>query len=235
MELFPEVLMISLIGGLVAGDTASGWQIMISQPIVACPIIGLIFGHPEIGLIMGILLELPWLINIPTGGVHGSEGNLGAVVATALSIYLVELNVNTENIIIIIAIMYSLIVSRIGIYLVDYVRKVNLMLNYSADRAAIQGNVKKITWLNIMGFIYTFLMGSGLVGISFLLGIVFLPLLAKFVHPDFDSAFGIAKYGLLGLGFGAVATLFINKETKWYLLIPLFVGVLILSLNSIFN
>jgi mannose/fructose/N-acetylgalactosamine-specific phosphotransferase system component IIC len=235
MELFPEVLLISFIAGLVAIDTASGWQVMISQPVVSCPIIGLIFGDPELGLLMGILLELPWLVNIPLGGVHGSEGNLGAIVATTLSIYLKSHEVNTENIIVIISIMYSLVVSRVGIYLVEYVRKANLMLIHSADRAAIQGDLKRITWLNIVGMLYSFLMGFFLVGIGFMLGIVVLKPLTAFVHQEFNFAFGMAKYGLLGLGVGAVATLFITRETKWYTVFPFFTGVLILILVSIFH
>ena len=233
MDFFPEILLISFIAGIVSIDTASAWQVMISQPVVSCPIIGLIFGDPEIGLFMGILLELPWLINIPLGGFHGSEGNLGAIVATALSIYLKSLEVNTENIIVIIAILYSLIISRAGGYLVEKVRRANLALIYSADRAAGKGDVSRITWLNSAGTIYSFLMGFFLVGIGFSVGIIILKPIAAFIHPDFRAAFGLAKYGLLGLGVGAVATIFINRETKWYALVPFLVGVVIFIFISI--
>lgn len=236
MDYFPEVLIISLIGGLVSIDTASGWQVMISQPVVVCPILGLIFGHIEMGLSIGILLELPWLVNVPLGGFHGSEGNLGAVVATSLGIFLTTHKVDTPtNIIIIISILYSLIVSRVGSYTVEYVRKANLSLVYSADRAALEGDLGKITWLNIVGLIYSFLMGLSLVAIGFSVGIVILPPLAGYIHPEFDFAFGVARYGLIGLGIGAVATLFITKETKWFLVIPFVVGVLILGLILIFT
>lgn len=233
MDFFPEILIISFIGGLIAIDTASGWQVMFSQPVVSCPIIGLLFGSPELGLLMGILLELPWLINIPLGGVHGSEGNLGAVVATALSIYLKSHEVNTENIIVIISIIYSLVVSRVGIFLVDYVRRANLMLIHLADRAALQGDLRRITWLNITGVFYSFFLGFLLVGLGFALGVIVLKPLGAFIHQEFDFAFGLAKYGLLGLGVGVVATLFINKETRWYVVVPFISGVLILVVISI--
>ena len=161
MDFLPEILLMALIAGIISIDTASGWQIMISQPVVACPVIGLIFGEPHLGLLMGILLELPWLTNVPLGGVHGSEGNLGAVVATGLAIHLKALNVNTENIIVILSILYSLIISRFGIFLVDYVRRSNLHLIHLADAAANQGDLKKITWLNLTGLFYSFLLGFG--------------------------------------------------------------------------
>jgi len=219
MEYFPEILLICLIGGLVSIDTASGWQIMISQPVFACPVIGLIFGNVEMGIMMGVLLELPWLINIPTGGTHGSEGNLGAVVATSASIYLLDKGVNTENIIIIIAILYSLMVSRIGNHLVEFMRNANIGLLYGADRAASVADLKKITLLQLMGVLYAFILGVALVGISFTIGILILPALVGFIPDYFDFAFGVAKYGILGVGFGVVATLFISRETRWHLIV----------------
>ncbi len=233
MDFLPEVLLIGFIGGLISIDTASGWQVMISQPVVSCPLLGLIFEYPELGLMMGILLELPWLINIPLGGVHGSEGNLGAIVATSLSIYLKSHEINTENIIVIISIIYSLIVSRVGIHMVDYVRKANLMLIHLADKAAAQGDMKRITWLNMTGVLYSFFLGFILAGMGFVLGVIVLKPLAAFIHQEFNFAFGLAKYGLLGLGVGVVGTLFINKETRWYVLVPFIVGVLILLLFSV--
>lgn len=232
MDFFPAVIIISLIGGIVAVDTVAGWQIMISQPVVTCPLLGVIFGQPEIGVLLGILLELPWLINIPTGGAHGSEGNLGAVVAATLSIYLISHNINTENIIIIVSIIYSLAISRLGHYLVDIVRRANLTLIHSADKAANQADMKKITMLNISGLFYMFILGFTLICAGFTLGIVLIQPLVKFIHPDFDYAFGLAKYGLLGLGFGAVATFFLNKETKWYFIIALIASALALGLVS---
>jgi len=234
MDFFPEILLISFIGGMVAVDTASGRQVMISQPVVACPIIGLIFGEPQLGLLLGILLELPWLINIPMGGVHGSAGNLGAVVATALAIFLKKKDMNTENIIVIISIMYSLAISRVGSNLVEYMRKANLTLIHLADDAANQADFKRITRLNMIGLFYSFILGLGLVFVGYSLGILILPPITTFVHKDFDLAFGLAKYGLLGSGVGAVATLFITKKTKWYLIIPFSVGVLIFVLFLIF-
>lgn len=225
MDLFPKILLVSFIGGIVATDTAAAWQIMISQPVVACPLLGWLLGDVYLGLTIGILLELPWLINIPMGGVHGAEGNLGAVVATSLSIYLKAAGVNTENIVIIVSILYSLLISRIGMVLVDYVRLANNRLLHRADVAARQGDLSRISLLNLIGVFYSFLMGALLVGVGYWMGVLAVKPVAAFIHQQFDSAFGLAKWGLLGLGVGAVATLFISKATQWYVLIPFFLGM----------
>lgn len=234
MDLFPAILIISFIGGIVSVDTTSGWQIMISQPIVSCPVIGLIFGYPEIGLTMGVLLELPWVIDIPSGGAHGSEGNLGAVTAAALAVFLKSRDISTENIIIIVTIIYSLGVSYIGGILVTIIRRANTSLQHAADIAAENADLKQIDRLNHAGLVYSFLSGFFLIGFFFIIGVYLVPLILGLINPDLDSAFGLAKFSILGLGVGAVATLFINKETKWYFALACAASLVILVLNSFF-
>jgi hypothetical protein len=75
-------------------------------------------------------------------------------------------------------------------------------------------------------------MGSLLVGFGFTVGVIVVKPLTAFIHQEFNSAFGIAKWGLLGMGIGAVSTLFINKETKWHVIIPFLLGVCILVIVS---
>ncbi len=234
MDFFPAILIISLIGGIVSVDTTAGWQIMISQPIVSCPVIGLIFGFPELGLTMGVLLELPWVIDIPSGGAHGSEGNLGAVTAAALAVFLKSRDVSTENIIIIVTIIYSLGVSYIGGILVTIIRRANTSLQHAADIAAENADLKRIDRLNYVGLVYSFLLGFFLIGLFFTIGVYLVPIILDLINPELDSAFGLAKFSILGLGFGAVATLFINKETKWYFALAFLASAIVLYLNSFF-
>lgn len=216
MEFFPDLLLICVIGGMVSIDIAAGWQVMVSQPIVACPLVGFVLGNLELGVVMGSLLELPWLIVIPTGGRHSSEANLGAVTATALSIYLLADQANSENIIIIISIVYSLFISVLGNHLVNFMRQTNLRLMHAADVAASQAQLSKITWLNTIGLIQAFFLGFILVGVGFGMGWLILKPMARFIHPTFDFAFGLARYAMLGVGFGVVGTMFVTSDTRWY-------------------
>lgn len=221
------MFLLSIAGGIVAVDTAAAWQIMISQPVVICPVLGLLFSQPEIGLTMGILLEMPWLVNIPCGGKHGTEGNLGAVAATGMAIYFNAHHINTVNIIVVISIIYGLGVARFGKSGVEYVRRINLSLIHKADKAALKGDVRQIESLNYSGVLYFFVMGFVLIGFSLLIGFLLVQPLIKFIHPNFNTAFGLAKYAILGVGFGGIVTLFMNRETKWYFFIPFLAGLFI--------
>jgi hypothetical protein len=79
------------------------------------------------------------------------------------------------------------------------------------------------------------MMGFCLVGAGFLIGIIVLKPLAAFIQQEFNFAFGMAKYGLLGSGVGGVATLFVSRETRWYIVIPFLVGIVVFLLISIMN
>ena len=219
MNFWTELLIISVAGGIVAIDTTASWQVMISQPIVACSLIGLSFGEPELGLLIGILLELPWLIEIPTGGSHISEGNIGSLVTAGLTIHLVHHQIDSVNIALICSILWGLWISWLGGKLVHSMRKTNVMFSYRADKAANTANLKKITLLNMGGVGHAYFLGFFLAGISFTLGTLIIGKLAALIPTYFDKAFGYGKIGILALGTGILLSMFLSRENFKYFVI----------------
>lgn len=71
------------LGGVVALDTVSVGQIMISRPLVAGVLAGLVMGESMVGLQVGVLLELFLLVAVPAGGGRMPEGGVAAIVAVA--------------------------------------------------------------------------------------------------------------------------------------------------------
>ena len=80
MVIYPALL---LMAGVVAMDTTSGPQFLVSEPIVSCSVLGLLFGNPEAGLMLGILFQLLWLGYLPLGGEHFTDNNMAAFISTA--------------------------------------------------------------------------------------------------------------------------------------------------------
>jgi PTS system mannose-specific IIC component len=78
-----ELLVISLIGGLLALDGTSVGQIMVSRPLVAGAVAGWILGDPAVGIFLGAVLELYLLVSFPSGGARFPEGAPATVVAVA--------------------------------------------------------------------------------------------------------------------------------------------------------
>lgn len=74
---------IALLGGIIGLDRTAAGQIMISQPIVAAPLIGWTLGDATTGLIVGAALELIWLLDMPVGSFVPADSTVAAVFATA--------------------------------------------------------------------------------------------------------------------------------------------------------
>jgi mannose/fructose/N-acetylgalactosamine-specific phosphotransferase system component IIC len=78
-------LALALIGGLLGLDTVSCAQTMISRPIVAAPLAGLLLGDPASGMYAGVLLEIVSLYQLPIGAHLGWDTGPAAVAAAALA------------------------------------------------------------------------------------------------------------------------------------------------------
>jgi mannose/fructose/N-acetylgalactosamine-specific phosphotransferase system component IIC len=83
---FLDVLQISLLAGLIGLDRLAFGQFMISQPIVAAPIVGLVMGDLNTGLLIGAVLELFWLRGLPVGGHVPKDATLAAILTAALAV-----------------------------------------------------------------------------------------------------------------------------------------------------
>lgn len=85
MDLTAEFALLVLWGTLVGLDLASVGQIMISRPIVAGTVAGIILGDPLSGGTAGMILELYALDVLPVGVVRYPDYGLGAVAAATAS------------------------------------------------------------------------------------------------------------------------------------------------------
>lgn len=78
-----DILLATLLGGLLALDATSVGQFMVSRPLVAGAIAGWALGDVALGVTVGALLELYLLVSFPTGGSRFPEGPTATVVAVA--------------------------------------------------------------------------------------------------------------------------------------------------------
>lgn len=73
-------------GGVISLDRTAALQVMVSRPIVTAPVIGLLFGEPGIGLMIGSLVELLWIGELPVGGVIPPHETAASVIATGMAL-----------------------------------------------------------------------------------------------------------------------------------------------------
>lgn len=79
-----DLLPIALLGGLLGLDVVSFPQAMISRPLVAATLAGVLIGHAPSGLLIGAALELVALDTLPFGASRYPEWGSAAVVGGAI-------------------------------------------------------------------------------------------------------------------------------------------------------
>ena len=75
------LLLLSLLGGVLALDATSVGQFMLSRPLIAAGLAGMIAGNPEAGIVVGVLLEAIHLAVLPVGAARYPEAGPAAVAA----------------------------------------------------------------------------------------------------------------------------------------------------------
>ena len=88
MERFIPYLLRAGMAVILGLDRTAALQIMISRPLVAGPLVGLLLGDPASGLTIGMLLELLWLCRLPVGANIPHDDTQVTVGATTLAIAL---------------------------------------------------------------------------------------------------------------------------------------------------
>lgn len=81
-----QVLLAAFLGGMIGLDRTALGQVMISQPIVAASLTGWVLGDAATGLVIGGILELLWVLDLPIGTFVPADSTVFAVAASAISV-----------------------------------------------------------------------------------------------------------------------------------------------------
>jgi len=147
MPLFLQALLLALLAGLAQMDSRIFGQNMVDRPLVTGPIVGLILGDFQTGVIVGASLELVWMGIVNIGGATPPDVISGGILGTAFAI-LAGLDTETA---IALAMPIALLAQSLGIL----VRIINTTFNHRADAYAAKGDYKgieKILWLGALLF-----------------------------------------------------------------------------------
>jgi mannose/fructose/N-acetylgalactosamine-specific phosphotransferase system component IIC len=80
------VFFAALLGGVIGLDRTAAGQIMVSQPLVAGPVTGWLLGDFVTGAVIGSVLELIWVLDLPIGTFVPADATVGTVAAVAIAV-----------------------------------------------------------------------------------------------------------------------------------------------------
>jgi PTS system mannose-specific IIC component len=113
---------VSAFGGLVGLDATSFAQTMISRPLIAAAITGVMFGRPAEAIFLGAILELFALVILPVGAARYPESGTAAVAPTAAYMSATPL---LSPAVALLAVLFSLLWEHVGGATVVWARHFN--------------------------------------------------------------------------------------------------------------
>ncbi|NIQ94939.1 MAG: PTS sorbose transporter subunit IIC [Desulfuromonadales bacterium] len=135
-------------------DRTAALQVMISRPIVAAPLTGLLLGEPMIGLQVGALMELLWLGRLPLGAAIPPDDTQVAVGATFLAIALGTLTGLKGLEFTVLSTLIALPLGKAGQYFDRAARHWNSRVQSDVEKALDEGNARKAERQNWWGVVH---------------------------------------------------------------------------------
>lgn len=165
---------VAIYGGLIALDRRSAFQLMLSQPLICVPILGLALGYLELAFGVAVLLQLLWMSSVLFGAnVPPNETLASVVIAGMLCLYAQAFG-EPSAALICIAILIGVPVSLLGKRLDIRLDRINLDLAKIADQAVIDNELGRISRIPFIALMRAFIVNSALVFIFVALGLGFL-------------------------------------------------------------
>jgi len=226
--MFGNTLLVGLLGGLLNLDTKPVLNMLVSQPLIAGPLVGWILGDWTFGLITGSFLELIWINNMPIGISIPPNICLTAVMATAIGIFLHQaLPEFSSQSIMIFSIAVTVPVGLVSRWIEVYMRELNSRVVRRALAFAHHDNLIGLEGINVLEIIVSFLEGFLLCWVCALIGFDILPRVMKSMPKEVIEGLNLSFKYLPALGLAVVLEMFYMKKS-FFALVAFFVLVWVL-------
>ncbi len=211
-----ELLIVAGVISFLSLDITIAFQVLISSPIFACPVIGWLLGDVWLGIEIGFLFQLLWLGRIPAGAYIVPEGNIATMIGAA--IILMSQDIGFPNSTLVIAFLELIIISYLGALLTVFYRKINGKIFNLMVKEIQQVHFLVLLFLEI-GSMVIYLLSVFLFTLIILKGsLQFLPLVIPVMGNLFENQLIVVKPVILGIGLASfypvLREAFSKKERK---------------------
>lgn len=220
------ILPVIMMGFVVGLDTTAAFQVMISQPLVACALLGWMMGDPIIGAMVGVVTQLLWMGKLPVGAATFPDGSMGSLVAAALVVYFRESMVpDGLGVLLALAVLWGMFVAGIGGWVIILKRKIQTRWVPWFDIQAQNGEFRRYSRAYLLVIIWNGLISAITALVFFMAGYGVLRLLIPLLPEQVHRIGHLVPYLLLGIGLTQILILF--RFQRWLLMIcGLIIGLL---------
>jgi len=138
------IVTLALLGGVLSLDVTAAFQVMLSQPIAAGGIAGLVAGDPVTGVAVGGALQLVWIGVVPVGAAPFPDGAVASTVGVGVAVLMGRAGA-TSGIGVTSGLVAGLLVGAVSQLLTARVRRWNVRLADMAERGAARGDAGSVS------------------------------------------------------------------------------------------
>jgi len=214
-----EIVLISLIGGLISIDRAAAFQIMVSRPVVTAPLIGMILGDVMMGIKAGLIIELLWIGALPVGASVPPDETIVSILVPSLAIWQSRIT-GTEGLdALALALIMTIPLAILAQRLDSKIREKNIDSAHAADRFADEGRYDDVGKECLRGLKRFYSGYSLLIFFSLFLGAAIFPYIYSLLPPFFLKGLERLYYVLpiIGLASLMVSTRVRNSIKLFFL------------------
>lgn len=147
---FFSMLLASFVAVICGLDRLAAFQLMLSRPIVAGPLTGLVLGEPLIGLQAGMLVELLWLGRLPVGASIPPDDTQIAIGGTFLAIAFASPEFATP-VTIVFCLLVAMPLAKSGQFFDRMARRANDHMVKRVEQNVLTGDLSSIDRLHLVG------------------------------------------------------------------------------------
>ncbi len=147
---FFSMLLTSIVAVLCGLDRTAAFQLMLSRPIVAGPLTGLVLGEPLIGLQTGMLVELLWLGRLPVGATIPPDDTQIAIGGTFLAVAFASPEYATP-VTIVFCLLVAMPLAKSGQFFDRMARRANNHMVKRVEQNVLTGDLSSIDRLHLVG------------------------------------------------------------------------------------
>ena len=219
-----EWFALALLGGMIGLDATSFPQAMLSRPLVAASLTGMILGQPLAGIAVGAVLETFALVVLPVGAARYPETGTAAVSAAAAFSMLAPASAGG----LLLALAFGMYWERVAGASVILARR----WNESMVASRTHMSAERLERLHLTAISIDFLRGAGIATAGALLGGFLLRLIAPFWGMGTSTT--LALIGVCAAAMlGAVLPLFGGWKERWIgFVVGIACGILLLLVQA---
>ncbi|MFW6134655.1 MAG: PTS sugar transporter subunit IIC [Elusimicrobiota bacterium] len=204
-----NILIVSLLGGIITSDSIALGEFMISRPIFCGPLIGLLFGDITTGLYVGMILELIWLTILPLGNSVPPDSTVVTISAAFLGI----INGGGSDLGYIMFLIFFLIPAGIVFKKIDIIhRDFNSFFSHKLEEKIEDGIFKYVDRTIYLSTLLFILKAGMFIGLLIVIGKNIFPYIYEGLSFSIREAMAELFYVVPSIGLGSIIASFLLKN-----------------------